>query len=366
MAGLFDTFLDAYTAPNQRAQEQQAYERAAPQRTADAWGIVNSQMDDLANPKPDMTSVEKYDPLTNPTSKLELPKEQRKLSQDELYKARISALIASGDPTLQKQGISMLPEYYKSQAPDGEGTNDYKNYLAATRPENRSPEGFQRWMDNKKTKMFESTGSKPFTVGDRQKIIITDRNGDNIPLDSLPPNLSPDMLTRRGWNYKPKDTSTDVSSAANIEQMDASFENILDMEDIDLGDQLDGIVANLRTDGSDMSNVGDMILTYFGNELTSPQAEYISNIKNINSTMLKLMSGMAATDPEYKRIKSQLPNLGQNDELRKANMKRTRSNFKLLKKRYSGGRGIEVGKDKPATGQDTYQSLLDQGWKPVE
>lgn len=128
MAGLFDVFLDAYTAPNQRAQEQQTYERAAPQRTADAWGRVNSQMDELANPKPDLSSVERYDPLANPTSSIQMPKQQRKLGPLEMQKAKLSAMISSGDKTLQTQALSMLPEYYKQQNTTGKAPGSLSTY----------------------------------------------------------------------------------------------------------------------------------------------------------------------------------------------------------------------------------------------
>jgi hypothetical protein len=107
------------------------------------------------------------------------------MSDQERWKNTIDSMIKSGNPVLQKQGLSALDQYFNHRA-SAEDTlaaeavksesnpTSYKEYLRATPPEKRSPEHYNQWLidkqarqrmqiniDNSKPKGFVSVNDAP-------------------------------------------------------------------------------------------------------------------------------------------------------------------------------------------------------------
>jgi hypothetical protein len=161
MAGLFDALLSAYVAPQMRAQQSAQAEAEAPNRTASAWDSIIGNMPTNKPSTPSASSLYTAQPSStgeaagtgdvlnaltqSPEAKQahEVQSKGKELSPLEMMNYKLNAMMKSGDPTLQKQAMSMMPEYFKERLGQNQ-TADQKNYSAAS----KDP-GYQKWLENK-------------------------------------------------------------------------------------------------------------------------------------------------------------------------------------------------------------------------
>jgi hypothetical protein len=114
---IFQSLLDAYTAPEMAAQQ-------APQNTASAWGQIMDSMNPKPQTGPQMSPVQQLGISMPAPQKIgpkgfegSLPQRtnqqpQQPASPLDRWKMQIDKMMRSGDPALQKQAMTMMGSYY--------------------------------------------------------------------------------------------------------------------------------------------------------------------------------------------------------------------------------------------------------------
>jgi hypothetical protein len=148
------------------------------------------------------------------------------------WKRGVESLLTSGNSSLIKQGESMLQAYHQkasSTSAGGGGTNDYKNYMHMTKPADRSPEGFKKYMSDKSI----------------QKVMNVSERGNNMATteEKIKFNVNPDSNY-----YWDKGILKPVAKGAEDEltgQMNTIDTSIGMMDDMLFGE--DGLMNNYQT-----------------------------------------------------------------------------------------------------------------------
>lgn len=123
--GIFDSLLQAYVAPEKRAQQQAAYEAAAPQRAADNWATMMGPREQPSQSGPQMNSIAQLGiqmpkPMNIETNQTPAAKLNRKQEQQvaapttpiDKWKDQIDKMMRSGNPAFQKQAMDMMGTYF--------------------------------------------------------------------------------------------------------------------------------------------------------------------------------------------------------------------------------------------------------------
>ena len=352
--GFAHEFLQGFTGntgmtPEQRAiaAEDRATARQK-QQGIDSSTEMTSILDSLKpKPLPDQIS-----PIGLQNTNVDWkPKMEEKRSPLERQKAMATRMIQSPNSHIQEQGYAMLAKYQGTATKPviaDKGTSTMQNYKMA------KTEGFQGSMIDyiKATKgpgvtVNNNSPEKGYSVTDAGKLLYKDGT-------QVMPGTLPSVALERGIKYKP--AAEENKNFGKFQVMSDSFDELdalISNPEFNT-DQLEGLMSNFRTEGGAISDLADYLLTGMGVPLSPTNAKYISNIKNVNSSMLNMLSGQSSTDPEYQRIKSQLPQLGQNKELFKSNYIATKRNFERMRENLEKGRGLfykgkPVSEDKEVT-----------------
>lgn len=383
--GLFDTLLEAYVAPERAAYEEQQRQLMAPQRTADAWSQVMSGLNAKPN-VPEMieqrtqgispigtgglASLADNPNVSGVTSMAKNPQFQKALQEAEdplnRWKKQINLMMQSGNSTLQNQAMGMMSDYQKrATAPQASSEQKWSDPARRAIEIGLKP-GTKEFRNFVERATFKKNYAEPVASASDSKTLIY-------------PNREPVIAgTPMSEVYKrgalPKADSGETTKMAQLEGLNYSIGKLDDLfegSDINFDDQLSGLVANFRTSGNMVGDAADYLLNQAGERITPDQAEYISHIKSVNSQMLNLLSGAAATDTEYDRVRSQLPQLGQGKELFESNMKKTKENFRILSERWNKSRGAGINispnkPDKPKPPTKTNNDGLPEGYTWVE
>lgn len=245
-------------------------------------------------------------------------------------------MMSSGNPELQAAGTSMLQKYHDKQTKGTEAPKRGASYVKATdagfTPETKEHRDYQKKL-NTKAKLF---AEPRYSVSDAKSITTLD--GKPIPPGAL--------VSDYAGNVQTKASTTDTKDVAKVESIDSSIaeiEKIMSGGGLDDLTQLEGIVTEARSGGGMFANAADAILNMANVEKNPDAIKYLSTIKSVNSNLLNLLSGASATEDEFNRVKSQLPQIGQDKETMAANLEATKRNFEIYKNKYNDMRGISIG-----------------------
>lgn len=258
---------------------------------------------------------------------------------------QISGMVMSGDPTLQARGVQLLGTVQPKGASQPAAIQEYQYAVG---------QGYQgTFADWKKAQKSGTTVN--IGQGDKQ-VSISDLKNLTLPDGSpVPPGTTYSQLTQMGAQVKPSEGEATTATAADqMQSAITDIGNVIGSDGFD--DTLSGLATQVRTRGDWIGGVADTALKAAGIDLSPGQAKLARASKQLGSQTLKVLSGASATDEEYQRVMSQLPQPGQPPEVFRQNYMATVRNYNQMAARARKRginipdiKGVEIGKAKVNT-----------------
>jgi hypothetical protein len=257
------------------------------------------------------------------------------MSELERWKRQIEGMITSGNPVLQKEGLSMLAQY-RQQANSSirdERTSGIKEYEYALSQGFRG--SFQEWLALNPKGTTVNIGDKGFSSNDT----LVDENGNIVP---IPPTMTRTQAAEQGLTYGNEQTAEEAKQSAAINTAQADLERLQTLL-TDHGADLSGpagLVKEFRGGSSIAGSILNAAIDYTIGPMSPADVEALSTSLGLSNTILQAYRGAQVGPTEQILFNKQLPIPGQPREVLMANIERSKRNLALLQALKKQNRGF--------------------------
>jgi hypothetical protein len=256
----------------------------------------------------------------------------------EQWGQRISAMVKSGNPTLQAEGIKQMQKYQESSLPaEDKGTTDYQNFIASTAPSMRTHENFKKYLEEKRVQKTMAMQDLDSPMPASEAMNLVDKNGNPISPEIA---LTYRQAMERGLTRGKVLSDSAISESALYDQSSNILDQMTELRSKGANiSGLGGWIEETRS-GTGLQNIAiDKALSFLGHNPDPRDVQMVSLSANLQNTMTKAISGADVSAEQMERIKAQLPVPGQPDVVFQENLKLSRQNLQELNQMKKTARG---------------------------
>lgn len=229
------------------------------------------------------------------------------------WQEQVNAMIKSGNPVLQKEGLNQLSMYQQraTAATSVDAPSSVKEYQYA---QGQGYQGsYQQWVLDKaaanKSSVNVSVAPAQQLLGLKDSMGLVNEQGEHppvgIPLGELP-----------GRGYRPmlSETQRQAGTAGDVLQSStAGLGQNLETG----GTPTSNVVNELRTSPGVVGSVADTLLSAAGVPMTSTAVRFNNYKTSVTQQTVKLMSGASATEGEMATYRGMLPKFTDSPETKR-------------------------------------------------
>lgn len=229
------------------------------------------------------------------------------------WQEQVDAMIKSGNPVLQKEGLNQLSMYQQraTAATSVDAPSSVKEYQYA---QGQGYQGsYQQWVLDKaaanKSSVNVSVAPAQQLLGLKDSMGLVNEQGEHppvgIPLGELP-----------GRGYRPmlSETQRQAGTAGDVLQSStAGLGQNLETG----GTPTSNVVNELRTSPGVVGSVADTLLSAAGVPMTSTAVRFNNYKTSVTQQAVKLMSGASATEGEMATYRGMLPKFTDSPETKR-------------------------------------------------
>ncbi len=292
MAGILDDLMQGYTAsvfgnkPNPVLEAQNTASSYQKLQAAIAADYGQQQKDFESDP-------------ANAGKQWQMP------SPSERFNDQVQAMVLSGDPGLQKRGLDLIKPDENTQE-----TADQKNFdwLSQQNPNMSQMDYFKMLHPGRAVTNVNIKMDQPIPISDLQKMT----GPDGKP---LPPGITYTQAVAMGAKLNQTENQTNRGLA--VDSINQNFNTLHDNIDPSGNSAGQKILDTARTTPGVVGMVANAAAGAMGIPSNNAADKFALSINNINSQVIKLMSGLAVSDSEYARWRNTLPNITDSSQTRR-------------------------------------------------
>lgn len=261
------------------------------------------------------------------------------MSELERWKRQVDGLIQSGNPVLQKEGLSMIAQYRQqaNATPSDSRTSGMKEYEYAV---SQGYQGtFQEWLALNPKGVNIKIGENDKPLSGTEWIVGPDGQKIPIPVGATPNQMSA-MYPGATYGEQPTADEAKMEGAIASAQTELNqLEDLIITHGADISG-VQGLIKEWRGGSTIAGSIANAALSVIKGPMSPQDVAALTLSLGLSNTILQAYRGAQVGPMEQILFNKQLPVPGQPPEVLMSNIKRSQQNLAMLQKLRREKRGF--------------------------